>query len=209
MKVDNFKQWKLLVNLMPDDANDMAEKSFSCSVDFPAPTYLVLNPNDSLKREIVYIHRSQWNICFYYPFNRTRPELYHAAWTTVALNDVAEFYNYIFQHLPDFWHVRARVWTQVEIKGGWIFINWSYHFINDAVITLTNNTINYIGFHINTRQFVNSTSVFTDPLILPLAEVIVSNNRIVNIINKKPSLIITSSSWWWTPSVIDWWTAAW
>jgi len=158
-KLQNFYKTTITSTIPAWSSDDTTEHSFSVSqVPQSAPVYVVVDFTDNEKRDIIYIHRIQDNLLYYYNYNRTNPNVEHKSWTTIQVNDVAEFFNYIFENIDDFWKIKKKTWLDIIVYWGIVRIWDSDVNISDTDISLEDNTENYIvlDYSDNTIKAVTS-----------------------------------------------------
>ncbi len=184
-KVQNFYKTTTQSIIPAGDPTDTTEYSFVVAeAPIKAPVYVVVDFTDETKRDIIYVHKIDGNTLYYYNYNRTKPNVEHAAWSSCQINDVAEFFNYLFENVDDFGKVKKKTGLDVIVYGGKIKVNNQDVEINDTEITLADNTTNYIVFDYTDNKIKALTDLTWFTWIL-LAEIITSGGQITKIVDKR------------------------
>jgi hypothetical protein len=160
-KLQNFYKTTIQNIIQAWDPNDTTEKSFQVAeAPVKAPLYVIIDYTDVSKKDIIYIHRLDWNTLYYYEYNRTNPSVEHNSWAICQVNDLAEYFNYIFDNIDDFWYIKKKHWLDIEVKWWLIKVNNNDVTVDDSTITLTDNTTNYVIFDYtdNSVKAVTSTN---------------------------------------------------
>ena len=143
------------------------DTSFTVAV---APTYtsgfLVISPNNSALREIVYFHTVVGTTISVRAENRwlggTTAKL-HTSTETVAINDVAEIFNMFSDSLSQCFFIEKTGGLTVKAWGGTVFYNWNPVTVADTSLTLADNQTNYIKYSYPTNTIsvdtVNSGNI--------------------------------------------------
>lgn len=143
------------------------DTSFTVAV---APTYtsgfLVISPNNSALREIVYFHAVVGTTISIRAENRwlggTTAKL-HTSTETVAINDVAEIFNMFSDSLSQCFFIEKTGGLTVKAWGGTVFYNWNPVTVADTNLTLADNQTNYIKYSYPTNTIsvdtVNSGNI--------------------------------------------------
>lgn len=159
-KLKNFYTTTLLSDIDVWNINDTTEYSFVVNDTVPSgPLYIIVNPQDESKRDIIYIHRVSWNNFYYYQYNRSNPSVAHIPWATISVNDFAEYFNYIFRNIDDFWDIKKWALLSVEVRWWNVSNNWVSLNIPDTTLTLIDNTTNYIVFDYTDNTIKNLTDL--------------------------------------------------
>lgn len=143
------------------------DTSFTVAV---APTYtsgfLVISPNNSALREIVYFHTVVGTTISVRAENRwlggTTAKL-HTSTETVAINDVAEIFNMFSDSLSQCFFIEKTGGLTVKAWGGTVFYNGNPVTVADTNLTLADNQTNYIKYSYPTNTIsvdtVNSGNI--------------------------------------------------
>jgi len=160
----NFYSTALSSEIPIWSATDTVEHSFTV-VDTVSqwPLYIIVDWTDSVNRDVIYIHRVSGNTFYYYHYNRTQPNVIHNSWTKLEVNDLAQYFNYTFKNLDDFWEIKKNVWLSIEVRWWTITVNWTTVNISDTNFTVNDNTTNYIvlDYVDNTIKVLTDTSTLT------------------------------------------------
>ena len=123
-KVQNFYKTTTQNIIQAGSTTDTTEYSFVVlEAPVSAPVYVVVDFTDESKRDIIYVHRIDGNTLYFYHYNRSNPWVEHVSWASCQVNDVAEFFNYLFENTDDFWKVRKKTWLEVTVYGWSIKVN--------------------------------------------------------------------------------------
>lgn len=143
--------------------------------------WIYVNFTDNIKRDKIFFHEKNWTTLRYRRNARSNPTQDHEENDFVQINDVAEWINFTFTNLDDFWMVEDMWDNNAQIYWGNIdFWSNSIESISDSAITaLTDWT------HIAVFDYSDSTLKFVDTydneIHLILSTVTVSGWDITNI----------------------------
>lgn len=100
---------------------------FSIPVDIvPVDTEwrLVLNFNQSTKKDKIYFHRVSGSTLYYYRKNRGNPTVLHEENDYIQMNNFSEWFNYGFDNIDDFWLI-LDMWTNKAQILWWLVDAWT------------------------------------------------------------------------------------
>ncbi len=130
------------------------------------PTYsngfIIISPDNSSLREIMYYHDVIWNRIYVRWDNRFFPKA-HAVTEVVKMNDVAEIFNTFSDMISQAFYVEKTGGLNVRIWWGYVYYNGSPISVPDTNLVLANNATNYIKYDYPTNTFsvdtVNSWNI--------------------------------------------------
>ena len=203
----NFYKSALTSDIHAWSPNDVNKYSFTVADVVQAPVYVVIEWNNEQDRDVILVHRNDGNTMYYYNYNRTNPSASHNSWDVIQLNNVAEYFNYIFKNLEDFWSIKKK--TGLYITINWWTLNFNYYAnlnwdpnwpdgwvinIPDTDITLPDNTDNIIYLDLEDNIIKRNDEIDAEN-ILVLADVITSWWQIQQIIDRRWYPIIRWPKW--------------
>lgn len=153
LKVQNQYRW-----LITSAIAASGDVSFTVSV---SPTYtngfIVVSPDLSTKREVMYFDNVIGNTIYVKWVNRTSPKS-HSSTEVIQMNDVAEIFNTYSDMLSQAFYVEKTWSLNVKVWGWYVLYNGNQVTVADTNLTLADNTTNYIKYTFNTNTVSVDTS---------------------------------------------------
>lgn len=144
--------------------------------------YVIFKIDDKDNRFSLPVFLNNWQMCYKW-YNVTQIHTlkkYDSVW----LNDLAENFNYLFKNIDDIWTI-VKKWGLDILVYGWIIVNWgSTLTVNDATLTLEDNTTSHIIFDFSDNE-IKAVSELADFWQYYFAEITTSGWEITNIELKK------------------------
>lgn len=216
---ENFFKTKLSQQCLPIDSAWDPLTEFTISLE-TTPTnsewWIILDFNDSLKRDLIYYHNKSLTTITYYRKNRSNPTVRHNKNSFAQINDVAQLFNYLFDNIDDLGVVN-NMWTnKIKILWGKCYYNKAFKTVSDSgAITLADWThyavLDYTDDTLKAVTVLDTDSQLKFGTIIVTAWAITSieDNRTNQLQSNKNVLDGLSDSWWnltynWVPL---WWGA--
>lgn len=114
--------------------------------------FIVISPDISSQREIMYYHNVIGNTIYVRGDNRILPKP-HSQTEVVKMNDVAEIFNFFSDMIGQAFYVEKTGWLNVNVWGWYVYYNGLPQTVADTPLVLANNTTNYIKYAYNTNSF--------------------------------------------------------
>lgn len=175
-------------------ATDTTEKYFDIvdAIGIDA-WWAYVNFQDSLERERIRFHRtSNWGTrLYYYEYWRETPAQSHTTSVYVQINNVAEYVNFLWKNIDDIWYVEQLedVWLRVKVCWWILQHSWDTQVtVSDTILTMADDTTNYIYINYVTGTIHVSTTMPSFPLV---ATVVTASWDITSITDNR-SLYV----WW-------------
>ena len=162
LKVQNFYS-----TVLTSDIVGTGDTSFNVTVA-PAFTsgFLVISPNNTSLREIVYFHNVVGSTISVRAENRgqggttAKP---HTSQEPVAMKDIAEIFNMFSDAISQCFFVEKTGGLNIKVWGGTVFYNGNPVTVADTTLALADNQTNYIKYSYPTNTIsvdtVNSGNI--------------------------------------------------
>lgn len=114
---------------------------------------VVVNLANSAFREIFRIWKVSGNVLYY--DKRISPNWIHiqSEWTSVQINNVAEFFNEMSANVDVFWYAEQTSQLGVRVFWGVAKYNWIITSVDTTIINAIDNWTHYIWFNYDTDSF--------------------------------------------------------
>lgn len=212
--VQDWYRTKITSDILPIDSSwdPLTEFSFTVqSVPQDDEWRLVVNFNDTDKRDKIYFHRKTLTELYYYRKNRSNPSKLHEENDYIQMNNFAEWFNYNFDNNDDFWLV-LNMWTNKAQILWWIvdYGTWVLTITPTAITTLADWT-HYAVLDF-ADWFLKFVTTYDDTIHYLVWEVVVawslitskSDKRNLSLLKNKSVLNKVTDVWWklyydWNP----------
>jgi len=177
---------------------------------------LVINFNDTARKDKIYFHRRSTTTLYYYRKNRGNPTVTHYENEYVQMNNFAERFNYNFDNVDDFWLIQDMWTNKAVILGGMVdYWSWVVEIANTATTELADWTrYAVLDYADGTLKFVDTYTIATHCLLWQVVVVSIditsiTDKRHTDLLKNKTVVNDLTDSWWllaykWIP-IWSWW----
>ena len=143
--------WNAMDEFAIQVSNQLSINSWWVVLDFALP----------IKRDLIFFHRRDWDVIYYYRKNRDLLNTWainqvHFAWSQLAIHDFANWINWLSDNTDDFGYME-KIDDNKLLVYWWDYVyNNKSVVVEDAEVTLNSDWVNYIYFDYDTELF-NST----------------------------------------------------
>lgn len=151
--------------------------------------YIVISPDSTTLREIMYYHDVIGNTIYVRSENRISPKA-HSKNEIIQINDIAEIFNTYSDMISTCFYAEKTGWLNMKIWGGTVYYNGTPQTVADTNITLVNNTTNYVKY-----DFATNTISVDQTNSGNIKITIVTLSGIINSINYNVSKESLATQW--------------
>lgn len=197
---------RITTDISPISASGDPLTEFSFTVE-TAPTdsewRLVINFNDTARKDKIYFHRTSTTTLYYYRKNRGNPTVTHYENEYAQMNNFADWFNYLFESSDDFWLIQDMGTNKAQILGG-VVDYWTG--VTDIAATAITELVDWTRYAVfdyadGTLKFIDTYTIATHYLVWQLVVAStdissITDRRYTDLFKNKATLNKFSESWW-------------